>query len=220
MWNTHDAGHACERRADTRKSPWREVFCVNLYFLFFSAYALLITPITVRWSLRLGRRSGYRVRVQAAGLPFVRKREDDDPAEERPIREQDVAESLASADRALLRAALDPRVRQRALRCLRLQKLFVYARFSFEDACATALCYAAARTAVQTLALCHPAPGVLSGRVEADFHAKGSEVLVRGIVGARLGSLGLTAILFGAAFIRQRGRQSRAKEEQYATASH
>lgn len=193
---------------------------MNLYFLFFSAYALLITPITVRWSLRLGRRSGYKVRVQAAGLPFARKRSEDDAKGERPIREQDVAKSLASADVPLLRTALQSHLRKRVARCLRLKRLTVYARFSFDDACMTALCYAAARTVLQTAALCRPAPGVLGGRVEADFRAQGSELLIQGISGARLGSLGLTAILFGAAVIRERGRQSRAKEEQYATASH
>lgn len=197
----------------------REGVSMNLYFLFLSAYAVLITPITVHWSLRLGSRCGYRVRLQAAGLPFVRKRGDDDATGEHPIREQDVAQSLASTDLALVRAALDARVRKRFLKALRLYSLHLNARISFADAALTALCFAALRTVLQTLLTCGLEPDALTGRVEADFGGKGTEVLVRGITGARLGSLGLTAILFGAAFVRARMKQAQSEEETYA-ASH
>ena len=46
---------------------------MNPYLMAFSIYALLITPVTLHASVRVGRQVRYRPRVQAAGLPFIRK---------------------------------------------------------------------------------------------------------------------------------------------------
>ena len=189
----------------------------NFYFLFFTAYAVLITPITLRLGLRLGKDAGYSVRVQAAGMPFARRRSEDDRAEELPIREQEVARTLASTNFALVRAALDLKALRRLLRAVHLESLHIRARFSFADASRTALCFAAVRTLLQTLRTCGVPMSRLGGHVTANFDGQGSEVLIRGIVAARLGSLGLAAILFGAAFIRAHAKQARLEEEPYAT---
>ena len=89
---------------------------MNLYFVFFTAYAALILPLTLRFRVRLGNRSGYRFRVQAAGLPFASQRKPDDTRDERPIEEREVALNLAGADFAMIRALLDARVRRRIFR--------------------------------------------------------------------------------------------------------
>ena len=93
-------------------------------------------------------------------------------------------------------------------------------RFSFDDAAATALCYAAVQTLLRTLACAGVLPRVLDGRVEMDFQAKGTEVFASGIISARLGSLGMAAIQLGAALLGERARRNRSEEETYAAASH
>ena len=44
---------------------------MNPYLMAFSIYALLITPVTLHASVRVGRQVRYRLRVQAAGLPCL-----------------------------------------------------------------------------------------------------------------------------------------------------
>ncbi|MEG0995788.1 MAG: hypothetical protein RSH26_02400 [Clostridia bacterium] len=192
---------------------------MNPYFFFFAAYAVLITPITLRWGLRLGKDAGYSLRIQAAGMPFVRERKEDDRVGELPIREQEVARTLASTNLALLRAALHGKVLRRFLRAIHLESLHIRARLSFADASRTALCFAAARTLLQTLHACGVPMSKLSGHVTANFDFQGSEVLIRGIVAARLGSLGFAAILFGTAFLRAQGRQARPEQKDWKTFS-
>lgn len=192
---------------------------MNVYFLFFSAYALLITRITLHVSLRLGKRSGYRVRMQAAGVPFMYHKQDD-PALEHPICERDVAQTLASTNLAPLRALLKKRVRMQIKRSFHMEELSVKARISFENVAATALCFMAVRTLLETLSFCRLTPKTFSSHIEANLHQQSSEVLFHCIVSARLGSLGLAAILFGAAFIRARSKHAQSEEEGYATAPH
>lgn len=66
---------------------------MNPYFWLFSLYAFLITPIRVHVSVRIGKGVWYRVRLQAAGLPFVRKT--DAPEAEEPVQQEDVARTLS-----------------------------------------------------------------------------------------------------------------------------
>ncbi|NLO84049.1 MAG: hypothetical protein GX096_01260 [Clostridiales bacterium] len=192
---------------------------MNLYFLFLSVYALLITPISIHWSLRLGKRLGYRIRLQAAGFPFIKKRKPNDNDQEQLIEQSDVAQSLAKADITVLKAVLDKKVRQRFFHSIHLTSLHLQARISMQDACATALCFSAATTLLETLALLKRLPSAMTGRINADFSDQGSEVYIEGIFSARLGSLGITAILLSAAYVRARSKQSQPKEEAYA-ASH
>ena len=60
---------------------------MNPYLLAFSIYALLITPITLHVSVRVGRQVRYRLRLQAAGLPFLRKIKEPQPQEEHTVHE-------------------------------------------------------------------------------------------------------------------------------------
>ena len=93
-------------------------------------------------------------------------------------------------------------------------------RISFDDAAATALCFSGLQAAMRALACAGALPHVLTGRVEADFGARGTEVYASGIIGARLGSLGVAAVRVGAALALARAEQERMEEETYAAASH
>ena len=114
---------------------------MNFYLLGLSFYGLMIMPVTLRFRLRLGKHPGYRVRVQAAGLPFARKRSDQDTRDEQPIEEKKVAQTLAQTDWTLVRAMLSPGVIKRLLTLPHFEQFSLIARFSFPDACHTALAF-------------------------------------------------------------------------------
>ena len=193
---------------------------MNPYLLAFSVYALLITPVTLHGSVRVGRAVRYRLRVQAAGLPFVRRTKEPPPQEERTVHEEDVARTLSEPWIWPAIRAVGLRRLKRLLRAIHLESAYLHVRFSFDDAAATALCYAAVQTLLRTLACAGVLPRVLDGRVEMDFQAKGTEVFASGIISARLGSLGMAAIQLGAALLGERARRNRTEEETYAAASH
>lgn len=194
---------------------------MNPYFVLFSIYAVLITPITLHLSVRVGHGVSYRVRVQAAGLPFIRRvNQVDKPKDEVPVREEDVKRTIGTFNWQLLRAVLGHGRLRRIRKFVRLEQLYVHARLSFQNAAATALVFAAVRTTLQTLARCGVRPRAVRGRVEADFQMKGSELFVRGIISVRLGSLGLAAILLAPALIGARGGNTQTEEDSHAAASH
>lgn len=185
---------------------------MNPYFWLFSLYAFLITPIRVHVSVRIGKGVWYRVRLQAAGLPFVRKT--DAPEAEEPVQQEDVARTL-SGWQPFVQLVREGEV-QKALRVIHMETLYVHARFSFNDAALTALCYAGLHTLLRTLFHCGLSPRALSGRVEADFDGRGTQLFVRSIISARLGSLVPAAIRLWTAY----AKHARLKEETYAAASH
>lgn len=193
---------------------------MNPYLLAFSIYALLITPVTLHCSVRVGKAVRYRLRIQAAGLPFIRKTKEPPPQEERTVHEEDVARTLSEPWIWPAIRAVGLRRLKRLLRAIHLESAYLHVRFSFDDAAATALCYAAVQTLLRTLACAGVLPRVLDGRVEMDFQAKGTEVFASGIISARLGSLGMAAIQLGAALLAERARRNRTEEETYAAASH
>lgn len=193
---------------------------MNPYLLAFSIYALLITPVTLHCSVRVGKAVRYRLRIQAAGLPFIRKTKEPPPQEERTVHEEDVARTLSEPWIWPAIRAVGLRRLKRLLRAIHLESAYLHVRFSFDDAGATALCYAAVQTLLRTLACAGVLPRVLDGRVEMDFQAKGTEVFASGIISARLGSLGMAAIQLGAALLGERARRNRTEEETYAAASH
>ena len=193
---------------------------MNPYLLAFSIYALLITPVTLHCSVRVGKAVRYRLRIQAAGLPFIRKTKEPPPQEERTVHEEDVARTLSEPWIWPAIRAVGLRRFKRLLRAIHLESAYLHVRFSFDDAAATALCYAAVQTLLRTLACAGVLPRVLDGRVEMDFQAKGTEVFASGIISARLGSLGMAAIQLGAALLGERARRNRTEEETYAAASH
>ena len=193
---------------------------MNPYLLAFSIYALLITPVTLHVSVRVGRQVRYRLRVQAAGLPFLRKIKEPQPQEEHTVHEEDVARTLSEPWIWPALRAIGLKRLRRALHAVHLESAYLHVRFSFDDAAATALCYAALQTLLRTLACAGALPRTLDGRVEMDFRAEGTEVFTSGIIGARLGSLGMAAIQLGAALLGARARLNRTEEETYAAASH
>ena len=193
---------------------------MNPYLLAFSIYALLITPVTLHCSVRVGKAVRYRLRIQAAGLPFIRKTKEPPPQEERTVHEEDVARTLSEPWIWPAIRAVGLRRLKRLLRAIHLESASLHVRFPFDDAAATALCYAAVQTLLRTLACAGVLPRVLDGRVEMDFQAKGTEVFASGIISARLGSLGMAAIQLGAALLGERARRNRTEEETYAAASH
>ena len=193
---------------------------MNPYLLAFSIYALLITPVTLHCSVRVGKAVRYRLRIQAAGLPFIRKTKEPPPQEERTVHEEDVARTLSEPWIWPAIRAVGLRRLKRLLRAIHLESAYLHVRFSFDDAAATALCYAAVQTLLRTLACAGVLPRGLDGRVEMDFQAKGTEVFASGIISARLGSLGMAAIQLGAALLGERARRNRTEEETYAAASH
>ena len=188
---------------------------MNPYLLAFSIYALLITPITLHVSVRVGRQVRYRLRVQAAGLPFLRKIKEPQPQEEHTVHEEDVARTLSEPWIWPALRAIGLKRLRRALHAVHLESAYLHVRFSFDDAAATAL-----QPLLRTLACAGALPRTLDGRVEMDFRAEGTEVFASGIIGARLGSLGMAAIQLGAALLGARARRNRTEEETYAAASH
>lgn len=191
---------------------------MNPYFWLFSACALLMTPLSAQISVRVGHGVRYRVRLQAAGLPFLQKREENHPEEEERVDVQEVAHGALSPELPVALSLWKSGAIRRALGTLRLESLYLHAHISFEDAAATALIYAAVRSAAQTITLCAATPNRVQGRVEADFRGEGTEVFARCMVSGRLGSLGAAALRLGWAAWRTRARLL--EEDSYAAASH
>lgn len=192
---------------------------MNPYFILFSLYAAAITPLTLRFRLRLGKQSGYRLQLQAAGLPFVRRRTSDDRSDEQPIQEQDVAQTLAGANIPLIRALLRPSVLRRLWQLFNWRELELFIRFSFVDAAHTALSFCMSRTLLQALQTAGALPPVFKWQTEADFNAQGTELLFQGIVTFRLGSLLPAATTFALAYRRARAarHQSEHSAAKYQT---
>lgn len=175
---------------------------MNPYFICFSLYSLLMMPLTLQFRLRLGKRSGYRLRFQAAGLPFVRKRTTADRRDEQPLGEREVAHALAETNLTLARAALSKPVLKSVWRSLRWRELRLHALFSFSDAAQTALCFRLSSILLQALSAAGALPPAFACQTELDFGGRGTEVLFQGIVTFRLGSLLPAAALFIPAYLR------------------
>ncbi len=191
---------------------------MNPYFWLFAVCALLMTPITANISVRFSHGVRYRFRLQAAGLPFLQKKEENHPEEEE-VDARDAVRGALSPELPVLISLWRGGDIQRALRSLQLEAVYLRAHLSFSDAAATAVAYAFVRTVAQTLALCARDSARVQGRVEANFREDGSELFVRCIVSARLGSLGAAAIRLGMAVKRARAKLSTAEEENHAEAA-
>lgn len=192
---------------------------MNLYLLFFVIYSALIAPITARFSLRLGPRAGFGMRFALSGVPVLKRRAPGDMRDERPIKERDVAHALGSTNLRLLKTAFALSLWRRLKGMVRIDSLYIHARFAFADVCKTALLYALTRETLRGLCAIPAVRRKLSGHVEATFKNVGTEVLIRCIVTARLGSLALAALLFGALYLSKKAGKSPPEEEKHA-ASH
>lgn len=184
---------------------------MNLYFWFFALYAVLITPIRLQADFLLGRGVRYRLRVQLAGVTLVRDRMHNSHA----LTLHSDGANLPLWLGILRQGAIRP-----VLRALRMQAFDVSIRFSFADAACTAAVYALTRTAAETLSLCGAVKPSVRIRMTADFHAQGTEVLVRSIFVSRLGILGIAAAQLGLAVLHARKRLLLPEEETYAAAPH
>lgn len=177
---------------------------MNWYLLSLLIYSLMILPVSVHFRLRLGRQSGYRLEFRAVGLPLRRTGPPGAPQAETPVSRQKGLRKLLSADAALLRTLTDKAVLRRFLHMFHLRKCTVLLRLSMEDAALNALCFCGLRTLTETLRLTGALPGVFRCRMQADFSKNGTEALVEGIVGLRLGSLIPTMALMGSVYLRSR----------------
>ena len=188
---------------------------MNGYFWLFAIWALCITPISAQVSVRIGNGVHYRVRLQAAGLPVMKRAQDGKEDQEEKLDGRKAVKGVFALDGPVLGHLLREGHLGRALGAWHVQSVYVHARISQQDAAQTALFFALARTVMSAL---FKAPSVrrkLSAGIKADYQAQGSEVFIRCILTARLGNLVWEAARFAAAIHQIRIRE----EDQYA-ASH
>ncbi len=193
---------------------------MNPYLISLMIYLLLITPLRLSFRLRIGRRAGYLIRLQAAGLPFYRRRRDEDPKDEVPIDQKDLRRTLRPERLRPMRILLQKPVRSRLLKAIHLEWLSLYVHISSPDAAQTALLYGSLRSAAD--AFIHASGSRLPVRIhlKCDFQGQGSQALLRGIVRLRLGSLFPAAFALIATLIRAQTAKDASKEDLYAAASH
>ena len=188
---------------------------MNLYFWLFSFCALLMTPVGVQGHIRIDHGIHYRIRIRAAGLPVLRKKKKEEP--DVPLHSGDVMKSMRGWDHGLFVSLLREGHFSRLLRSFKWQDTELRARISFADAAQTAIVYGAVRTVLQAAACIRPFS--LRGRVEMDFQGAGTQISLRCIATARLGSLMAAVLRLWAASAAYRAKRS-AEEENYAAASH
>lgn len=184
---------------------------MNLYFWLFVLYAVLITPVGAQVHVRIDRGVHYRIRLRAAGLPVLRRKEKAKEEPEVQLRSGNVVKGMKDWDYALFTALLRQGHLQRLLRLFEWRNVEIRARISFEDAALTAITYALIRTCLQTAARIRPLP--VKGRVEMDFMGEGTTVSFRCIADARLGSLSAAAIRLWLAAAGARAKRSVEEEE-------
>lgn len=187
---------------------------MNLYFWLFLLYAVLITPVGVRVHVCVDQGIHYRIRIQAAGLPFIYGGKADQGQSEGQIQ----ADRMKNWDLALFVQLLRERHIQRALRSLEWRKVELTAHVSFGNAALTAIFYAALQTTMLTIRRCTGLP--VCDKITADFEGKGTQIAFACIVGARLGRITAAAIRLWLAANGARAKRLIAEEENYAAAPH
>lgn len=192
---------------------------MNVYFWLFGIAGILSVPMTLQATLRMDGKIHYHIRLRAGGLPLAEKDEQGEGAEEKVFSRQ-TARGLFTLDGRVVWPMIHQGHLVRAVKVMRLEKLYVRIRLSFQDAATTAMSFAALRILVQTLLSCVQTTLPLDGRVEMNYAAQGSEVLVRSIFSARLGSLLAAALRLMLAALRVRRGILKTEEEHYAAASH
>ncbi len=177
---------------------------MNLYLTGLLIYMLLILPLRISLRLRIGRRNSYMVRIQAVGLPFYRKRKDEDSSAETPVDNQQMAQQLKSANLRMVRTLFARPLWRGLSQLVQLEWLSVYVHISQPDAAQTALLYGGLRALAVPFGKRLPP---LRIHLKADMEGQGSEALVRCIVRLRLGSL------FPAALVWLRHMRKASKED-------
>jgi len=190
---------------------------MNPYLLSLMIYLVLITPLRLFLRIRIGTKSSYLLRIQAAGLPFYRSRRDEDSSDEHPIDQQEMSQQLQSENLHLLRSLISKPILRLFFRSIQLKRLSVYVHISQPDAMQNALLYEAFRTTAETAGHIVADRFPLRIHLRTDFQGQGSEVLLRCIVSLRLGSLLPAAFMWLWRVFRL--EKEPPKEENYA-ASH
>ncbi len=207
---------------------------MNFYMLFLGLYSLLILPLTLRFEIRIGKGLGYRLRVSVTGMPAVGQdvRLGQGKAKGEPPKETEedgageamnIAEALWRLDPALRKAVFSKPMREALARAVRFERVWARVRIAFEDAAATALCYAGLNIVMDTLRYLGAAPEKLEVRSEVDFQRAGSTLTAGGILFVRLGSLALVASLLAVTYrraARARDKETSVEENGYAATSH
>lgn len=192
---------------------------MNLYLLSLMIYLVLITPLRLSLRIRLGRRSGYMLRIQAIGLPFYKSKRDEDPADEQPIDQQEVTQQLKPENLRLLRSLINKKVLRLFLRAAEMRWLSLYVHISQTDAMQNALLYGSLRTAAETASRLAAGHFPLRIHLRTDYQGCGSEALLRCIINLRVGSLLPVALAWLWHMAKLRAERESSKEEDYA-ASH
>ena len=192
---------------------------MNPYLISLMIYLVLITPLRLSVRIRLGRRNGYMLRLQAVGLPFYRSRRDEDSHDEQPIDQQEMSRQLKPENLQIMRTLLAKPVRRQIFRAIRLEWLSVYVHISQPDAMQNALLFGALRTTAEAVSHSLGSRIPLRIHLRTDYHGAGTEALLRCIVSLRLGSLLPAAFAWLWQFVRLRAEREPLKEEDYA-ASH
>ena len=162
---------------------------MNPYLISLLVYLVLITPLRLSLRIRIGRRTSYLLRIQAAGLPFYRSRRDEDSADEQPIDQQEMSQQLQPENFRLIKSLAAKPILRMFFRLAHLQWLSVYIHISQPDAMQNALLYGTLRTTTETASRILADRFPLRIHLRTDFQGQGSEVLLRCIISLRLGSL-------------------------------
>ena len=192
---------------------------MNVYLVSLLIYLVMITPLRLSLRIRLGRRNGYMLRIQAVGLPFYKSKRDEDPADEQPIDQQEVTQQLKPENLRLLHSLLSKRVLRLFFRAAQFKWLSLYVHISQPDAMQNALLFGTLRTAAEAANRFVAGRFPLRIHLRTDYQAQGSEALLRCIVSLRVGSLFPAAVAWLWHMVRLRAEREPLKEEDYA-ASH
>lgn len=192
---------------------------MNVYLLSLMIYLVMITPLRLSLRIRLGRRNGYMLRIQAVGLPFYKSKRDEDSADEQPIDQQEVTQHLQPENLKWLRSILSKKVLRLFFRSAQFRWLSLYVHISQPDAMQNALLFGALRTAAETISRFVADRFPLRIHLRTDYQGQGSEALLRCIVSLRVGSLLPAAVAWLWHMVKLRAEREPSKEEDYA-ASH
>lgn len=158
---------------------------LNPYLFFLSLYGILILPLQVHFTLRLGGgegERGYRLQFEVIGLNSVKKKRKKRPSPMSPFRlEKELLTALYKNRSALFHIG-------------RLTRLELRILLATGDAALTALTFSGLRTALSGLTQSKRLPFAFSYRLLANFEAEGSLLEAEGIISLRLGML-ISALL-------------------------
>ena len=115
---------------------------MNPYFMVFALYALIISPVTLHASVRIGRGVRYRILLQFSGLPVINRSFDGERQREKRVKDRDVAGALKPDTFRAAKAIAHSQAVRHLPRLFRWEGLHVRVRLSFDDAAATALSFA------------------------------------------------------------------------------